>query len=192
MAAIDRKLNLVVPVDSIHGALYVHSTPISRPVFEKYYSVIAKTFSTLYGGGYGVYAGPRVAALILRETAQSMGVWEGTAGVESGLVGEIKRLSLVLVPAASGWTYLPWDDAIREGKLSEEDAAEVFNALTFFTVASSMHTRRDLPGILSGASKLWGGLTTPLLYTEYAASLPKPTEAANTGAKVLTPSSLPS
>ena len=66
MVSIDKRLNLVVPIDRDDGTiLYVHSTPLPRPVFERYVRVIAKTFAEIVTGGYSAAAGPRIAALLL-------------------------------------------------------------------------------------------------------------------------------
>jgi len=193
MAGIDRKLNLVIPVDNSDGSVtYVHSTPISREVFERYFKIIARTFAEIYSGGYTVYAGPRVAALLLKSTAMDLGVWDGPTGVERGLMAEIRRLTNVVLPAPQGgWVTMPFVEAIKAGQINDDDVAEVDNALAFFTVACAMHKKSDLMGILSGASKLWGGSTTSFNCTEFAASLTTSTEVGNTG-ETQTTSSLPS
>ena len=133
MAGIDRKLNLVIPVDNSDGSVtYVHSTPISREVFERYFKIIARTFAEIYSGGYTVYSGPRVAALLLKSTAMDLGVWDGPTGVERGLMDEIRRLTNVVLPAPQGgWVTMPFVEAIKAGQINEDDVAEVDNALAF-------------------------------------------------------------
>ena len=60
---INRKLNLVIPIERADGSqIFTHSTPISAEVFDKYFLVIAKTFSAIYSEGLGPLGGPRVAA----------------------------------------------------------------------------------------------------------------------------------
>ena len=194
---VDRKLNLVVPIERNNGTtIYVHSMPISREVFERYHLEIAKTFSAIYQEGLGFVAGPRVAAMLLRRVSEDLKSWDDNpeakiVGVANGLMAEVRRLSCVLVPGANGWEMVPLQEALDRKAIDEDDAAEVENALVYFTVASSMHKRTELKGVLAGASKLWGGHVTSLNCSEYSASLPTSTAAGNTGEKAK-PSSPPS
>ena len=189
---IDKRLNLVIPVEDGGSALYVHSTPIPRAVFKRYSKIIARTFNEIYGGGYGVIAGPRIAADLLESAARASNEWDGPTGVERGLLGEVYRLTNVAVPGAfGGWDVVPYQIAVSTGQISEDDADEVNNALVFFTVASSMHKKTDLPDIIHASSRLWGGLSTSLNVTGYADSLKMLTAPESSGEKVIT-SSLPS
>jgi len=130
---IDKRLNLVIPVEDGGSALYVHSTPIPRAVFKRYSKIIARTFNEIYGGGYGVIAGPRIAADLLESAARASNEWDGPTGVERGLLGEVYRLTNVAVPGASGgWDVVPYQIAVSTGQISEDDADEVNNALVFF------------------------------------------------------------
>ena len=96
---IDRRLNLVIPIDGAAGRFYLHSMPVSRVVFEQYFLVLAKTFSAIYGEGLSALSGPRVAAMMLKRIAQRDGSWEGQDGVEGerlsrfggGVVGAVPR-----------------------------------------------------------------------------------------------------
>lgn len=195
---IDKRLNLVVPilgepkvtkdergedVESDNVVAYVHSTPISREVFESFHMVLAKTFSRLYTEGLNWRIGPRVAAMTLKSVAVAEGSWEGPDGVEAGLVNEIKRLTNVAVPGASGWTTIPYTEATTKGIISPEDAGEVENAIAFFIVASAIHHRSEVKPIVTQAAKLWGGLITLSNSTEFAASLPTSIAGGNSGAR---------
>ena len=182
MIKLDKRLNLVVPVDQGDKVVYVHSMPIRREVFERYFLVIARTFSTIVQLGLGEVAGPRVAALTLRKVAQEHGAWEGEDGVERGLVAEIRRLTSVLTPTAEGWLPLPYQEVVDKRLMSEDDLAEVDNALAFFTVYSAMHRRATLLETLDGAARMWGALVTSSSATEYAASLRTSSGAESTGA----------
>lgn len=200
---INRKLNLVIPVDTGNGTIYVHSTPISRDIFEKYFLVLSKTFAQIYQQGLNIQAGPRVAALLLKKIAVDSGEWDGPDGVQNGLVEEIKRLTNVVVsvgdwgenkdgqPAPKGWQTMPYVAAVQRALLDEDDIAEVENALCFFTCASHLNTRMQLPIILGLIASLWGALNTPLNSTEYSNSLPTLIETANFG-ETARPSSVPS
>jgi hypothetical protein len=182
---INRRLNLVVPVHYDSEVLHVHHVPISRQVFERYFLVISKTFAKIYTEGLGLAAGPRVAMLLLRATAEEMGVLDGPTGVEMGLIAEIKRLTHVIAAnlETGGWQQIPYPIAIARQMIDEDDAAELENALAFFTVASSGHRREDRDGILTGASKLWGGETSLLDCTEFLNSLPTSTPIENSTPK---------
>lgn len=190
MVEIDRKLNLVVPVDRGDIKLFVHAAPLSASVFEAYYMVISEAFTVIYSKGLSVYAAPRIAALVLRDIARASGAWEGPEGVENGLVAEMHRLSNVLMPVdGKGWQTMPYADAVARQMLSKEEQGEVEGAIVFFMVASAMHRRAELTAAL-GAMSLWAARLTSLNATEYAASLRTSTPADSSGAKA-TASSMP-
>jgi hypothetical protein len=190
--SLNRKLNLVIPVDIREGiTAYVHSTPISREVFESYYQVIARAFNGIWQGGLGTLAGPRVAMMEIRRIATEMGLWDGPNGVNNGLVGEIRRLTNVVRPAHKGWETVPFEDAVRSKYFDDDDVSEIENALCFFIVASAMHRRSELGPILEIVSKLWGAQTVSSNCTEYRDSLPISIETVNTGER-RRPLSIPS
>lgn len=199
---INRKLNLVIPIlgdpivtkdeegkdvekDNIVG--YVHAAPISEETFDTHFLVIAKTFGAIYGEGLGYAVGPRIAGKLLRTIAQNMGVWTGPNGVEAGLLRDVFQRSNYV--AANG-EVIPFEEAVAKSILEKDDVSEVSNSLAFFTVASAMHTPTDLPGVLAGAARFWGGRTTLLNSTEFAASLRTSTADGNTGATPGSTSSL--
>ncbi len=189
---LNRRLNLVIPVETTPGVtVYVHSTPISAETFEAYFDVIAKTFTEIYAGGYNYVSGPRIAKLLLKKVATTMGVWDGPRGVNAGLIGEIRRLANVVAPSGRGWAATPLEDALAQKVLSDEDASEVENAICYFTVASAMHKRAELRPILESAINVWGGRLESLNSTELSDSLSRSTPPESTGAKA-TPSSIPS
>jgi hypothetical protein len=178
---IDKKLNLVMPVE----AGEIHSTPISYAVFEKYFLPISRAFARVYGEGLGTLAGPRVAYLMLKQVAMEDNMWEGSEGVENGLMNEIYRLSNLVRPSKTqpGWECYPLYEAMHQGLLDDEERAEVNNALVFFTLVSSMHKKTELPVVLRTMTKFWGGQTTSLDSTAYAASLLISTQKESTGEK---------
>jgi hypothetical protein len=176
---INKKLNLVIPIERGDGTtVYAYSIPISKGVFERYYMVFAKAFSVIYGGGLGIMTGPRVAAMILKDAAKDLGVWDGPEGAEHGLMSEIHRLTYVVALTERGWETIPFQEAVAKKLIDDEDVGEVDNAVSFFTLASHMHRKKDKIGIMEGASKLWGGHLESLGYTEFCASLPTSTEPA--------------
>jgi hypothetical protein len=188
---INQKLNFLIPIDRDDGTLYVHCAPLHREVFERYFMVLSQTFTAIYGQGISLISGPRVAALLLRQIATANGEWDGPEGVEAGLMGEIRRLSNMIINTPQGWQTVPLYDALKEGRLDEDEAAEVEGVMTFFIVASAMHKRSELPAILAFAGKTWGALTSSLNSTDFAASLPTLTPDAVTAAKA-TASLIPS
>src|SRR3954465_11092498 len=92
---IDKRLNLVIPIETSIGTVFVHSCPIRREIFEKYFLIISKTFAAIYSEGLNVIAGPRVALMMLKQIAINANAWEGNDGVESGLLNEIRRITNV-------------------------------------------------------------------------------------------------
>ena len=180
---IDKKLNIVIPVERNDGTtIYVHTTPLDYEVFEQYFIVLGKAFSSIFAEGLSVIGGPRVAALMLKKVAIDMGVWDGDGGVQQGLMAEIQRLSNVVAPGPGGWQTLPLYNAQKEGLLTAEEMREVEGQAVFFILTSALNKPKQIPVIMQGVSRLWGAQTTLSNSTEFAASLKTSTEAANTGA----------
>jgi hypothetical protein len=185
---IDRRLNLVIPLrrEDAGITIYVHSMPISRTVFEENFLLISRAFSMMHAAGLGQFAGPRVAAMIIKRVATELGVWEGDGGVGNTLMNEIHRLTNVIVPIeGQGWQTRPLEDAVRQGLLSEDEQSEVDNAICFFTLASVMHLRRQVAGILALGADLWETSTTLLNVTEYKNSLPTTKPEDNSGENLI-------
>lgn len=186
--AIDRNLNFVIPIyDGENIMAWVHSTPVGREVFETYFRVLGRTFSAIHGDdadSLGATAGPRMAYLLLRDEAKKMDQWDGEAGVERGLINEIKRLTNVALPGEKGWETMPYDDAVRNGKIGADDTAEVNNALVFFTVGWWVYPKSRRIQALTGAARMWGGHSTSSNVTAFAAGLQTSTEAENTASPV--------
>ena len=183
---LNRKLNLVIPVETQPGVtVYVHSTPLSREVFETYYRVIAKAFTDMYAGGFNYVSGPRIAKMLLKQAAEEFNQWNGPKGVNAGLIGEIHRITNVLTPGPKGWAMLPFEDALNKGLFDEDDVSEVENAICFFILVSAMHKKKDLKPILETPISIWGAQLEYLSCTEFSASLPTSTSAVNTGEKAI-------
>lgn len=182
---VNRKLNLVIELHRDHGQIvYVHSTPIARQVFESFFMVIAKTFSSIYTGGIGIASGPAIAAMLLKKNAQDIGGEGYLAEVNAGLIEEVHRLTSVVVLGENGWENIPFAEACKKQLIDDDERGEVENALAFFTVASCMHRKEHLPGVLGTACELWGARVVSSNCTEFATSLPTSTSKENTGAKV--------
>lgn len=175
---LDQKLNLIVPVEQEGSTIYVHATPISREVFERHFLVLSKTFAEIYSSGLGITAGPRVAALLLKKVSTEAGLWDGSNGVEANLMAEIRRLANVV----KGNDLIPYQQAVTQKIIDADDAAEVDNALTFFTLAYAMHTKRERRAVIEGAAALWGAQTTSLDCTGFRDSLRTSTATASSPA----------
>ena len=179
---IDRKLNLVIPIETEIDKVFIHSVPISRAVFELYYLVIAKTFSQIFSQGLGAIAGPRIAFLMLKQTATDMGLW---ADVEKGLINEIIRLTNVLMVGEKGWETVPLNTAIARDMIDPDVLADIEGELVFFTCVSVMNKKNQVTGIMETVGGLWGSEITASNCTEYLASLQISMPDGNTGAKVI-------
>jgi len=178
---VNRKLNLVLSVETEdHGEVHVHSTPISRETFEDNFLVISRAFTQVYTNGLGPVTGPRVAALLLRQEAEKMEIWERT---RQSLMSEIYRLTNVIIAGDNGWETMPFDIARKRGLLDDAAASEVENCIVYFTCASSIHLKEELKVALEGLRTLWGAQTTSLNVTEYMNSLPISTQEENIGEK---------
>ena len=194
MAAINRQLNLVIPLEREDGTtIYVHSTPIRFETFEFYHLVLAKTWSSFVHNSLDPRAAPSVAALMLKETAkttardQSLNWWDGLDGVggDGGLLAEISRLTNVIIPSKDrGWTTMPLTDAIRQSTIDAEEKSEVMNLITFFTVGSSTPPKALRKVMVEGMVSIYGLLTTSLNSTEFATSLLTSNQGGNTGENI--------
>ena len=180
---IDRKLNLVVPVDGSAGRFYLHSMPISQVVFEQYFMSISQAFSAIYGAGLNVVSGPRVAAMMLRRVAMRDGTWDGQEGVENGLIREIRRLTNVAMPApGGGWRMLPYQELVDSKGIDDEDAATAENLIVFFILVSAMQLPAMRVNTLTAMGDLWVTSTTSSNITEFINSLPTSTPGGSSGA----------
>jgi hypothetical protein len=189
---LNRKLNLVFDIEREDGTkLYIHAMPISREVFETFFLVISKAFAAIYSEGLQVLAGPRVAALVLKQVATDAGQWDGPTGVRTGLMNEIRRLANVVMLTDQGWATLPLQSAIDRDLLDEDELAEAEGVITFFICASAMHRRSELGQILTSMTGLWGAQLTSLNCTEFATSLPTSTATASS-TPLMQASSVPS
>ena len=180
---IDRRLNLVIPHEQADGSIcYIHSMPITTETFNQHFEVLAQTWSQITTD-YGAASGPRIAAMLLRKIAGERGAMEGPLGVNRGLLAEIRRLTMVIMPRGSNSASLMLDEAIQQGVLSAEDADIVENALVFFTCVSCMVSGKRRIVWLETMCSLWDAQTSSLNSTDFATSLPMSIETDNSGEK---------
>jgi hypothetical protein len=181
VVSINKKLNLVVPLDTDTGKVWVHSVPLSKEVFEANYLVLTKTLSAIYMAGLGPAMAPRVAAMMLRDTAKEMEIEES---VQSSLFMEIYRLTNVLLPnPAGGWQTVPFHEVKMKRLIDEESLAEAENAIIYFIVASAVHIKKELPMAYQGLKQIWNAQITPSNVTVFSNSLGTSTGEENTGEK---------
>lgn len=185
---VDRKtLHLIIPLERDGGVkVYVHSTPIDRAAFDRYFMVIATTYGSITSGPLKGYAN-RVAMRALRQTAEDLDMGDEFVG---GLVEEIRRLTNVTAPTKDGWVTLPLSQAISANLLDEEEADEVENNIAFFTCFWHMTRKAERGKILDGLARAWGVQISSLDSTEHASSLRTSIEAELSGPKAA-PSSTP-
>jgi hypothetical protein len=185
---LDKKINLVFPITHGDKLLYVHAMPIRRETFEQYFLVISKTFAAIYKDNLQLFAGARVCALMMREVAKDTlrsdgrTWWEGSDGVEAGLLGEIRRLAnVVCTDDVGNWITMPYDDAVRHRILDEDDIQEVEGTLAFFTVNYAIHKREVGRAILTSSGELWGWQIISSDLQEFKTSLTTSTREELTG-----------
>lgn len=170
-AKLNRRLHLVIPIEQEGRTVYAHSAPITAEQFAGSYLLMAKAFARIYKEDLGVLAGPRVAAMLLREVAVSL----GRDDEGERLLQDVRRLTNVIGPTDQGWVPLPLDDALKSGAIDKEDAGEVENAAAFFTLAWHMHKRSEREEVLASAAEIWSAQLTSSDCTAYLASLPTST-----------------
>lgn len=179
---ISRNLNLVIPIYQGNLKLYAHHTPIDAEHFDRFFDVIGKTFAKIMGGGFGITAGPAIAAKMLRKVAEEEEVWDSTdpnaVTVRRGLMAEIRRLTNIVMPAENGgWELVPFDHCISVKSIDEDDVSEIENAIVFFSVNWHMHARQLRRIALEGAAELRLGQVTSSNAMEFRDSLPTSTPA---------------
>lgn len=185
---IDDRLYLVLPVDRADGTtVWIHAQAISREVFEQYWLLLSKTWSGLLTETLLPYGGPRVINLMMKQVATSMRIWEGPNSAQA-LLAEIRRLAMVLVAGQP----VPLEQALSQGTITEDDAIDVGNALSFFTLASHLASKSERRALLNGLLSVWGARIESLDCMAFNASLQTLIATANSGETPPTPSLQPS
>jgi hypothetical protein len=179
---IDRKLNLALPITLDNGSTaYVHSMPVSMQVYEAHYGIFARAWTEMHQLGF--FAGPQVAALIVRKAAETVEGWVEAEG-DHPLIAEVRRLTSLVYPSPQGWATLPLEDAVKQKLIDEDTLQEVMSAICFFTVASRMTQTKVRGEFLTRTVALWDGQLPSLNCTAFASSLPTSTEPATTSPPV--------
>lgn len=189
---IDRRLYIVIPIyesgEDSPVLAYVHSMPLAEEVVDRYFMTLGRTYTTIFSSGLGLAAGPAHAMRVLRATAEANGEWfddpkAGKTGVQTGVVEEVRRLTMVAALHDGKWEQLPLAVAVDRGVLTAEDLREVENAIVFFIVSYATLDRKQRGPVLSGAAALWGAQISSLSFTEWVSSLKTSTATGNSGEK---------
>lgn len=169
-----------------NGLVYIHSTSISRSVFEQFYLELGKVFSQCFDSvnqAHLALSAPQLAYPALKSIAQKAGNWDGAGGVKFGLVNEIIRLTNVLVSGEKGWESIPFDIAVKREVINEDEEAEALSSLVFFTAISKV-APKDLKNSfleMAGALRNWDLTSSDSM--EFMSGLPILTKKESTGKK---------
>ena len=169
-----------------NGLVYVHSSSISRSVFEQFYLEIGKVFSQCFDSvnqAHLALSAPQLAYPALKSISMKAGNWDGAGGVKFGLVNEIVRLTSVLVSGENGWESLPLDIAVKRNVINEDEEAEILSSLVFFTAISKVAPKDLKNSFLEMAGALRNWELTSSDSTEYLNGLPILTKKEPTGKK---------
>jgi len=181
---INRKLNIVLPVDIGEGEkIFVHSTPISRDVFENYYSQLGAVFTKCFDAinqAHLALTAPQLAYPALKKISLDSGTWDS---VQKGLINEIIRLSNVIMATEKGWESVPLDLVIKREMLDEDTVAEVLSSLVFFTSIWRTAPKELRISFLEMAGSLRNWEFISLDSSEYLNGLPTLTIKENIGKK---------
>jgi hypothetical protein len=180
---IDRNLNISFPIETEKGIIYVHSVPISREVFEQFYSELGQVFSQCFNSvnqAHLALSAPQLAYPALKSIAKKAGNWDE---VEKGLVNEIIRLTNVAFAGENGWDTLPLDTAVKRDVLDEDSQAEVLSTLVFFCAISKVAPKEMKKSFLEMAGSLRSWQLTSSNFTQFITGLPTLTTKGSTGKK---------
>lgn len=176
-----------------HGTARVYSMPVSRETFEDYFSELGSVFTECMGNDHAkrvVIVGPRIAYAALKRAARAAGTWEtpnqpnAMTGVKDGLINELIRLTSVsLASEGHGWETLPLSTAVARGLVDDDTQAEILSSLVFFCAVSKAAPRSLAESLLPLMISSWGWWLGLSSNTEWIASLPTSTPAANTTKK---------
>ena len=184
---IDRNLSLVMQVQTEkNGTVHIHSTSISRSVFEQFYLELGKVFSQCFDSinqAHLALSAPQLAYPALKSISTKAGNWDGAGGVKFGLVNEIIRLTNVMVSTEKGWESMPFDIAVKSEILNEDEEAEAISSLIFFTAISKVAPKDLKNSFLEMAGALRNWELTFSECTEYMSGLPTLTKKESTGKK---------
>ena len=182
---INRRLNLTIPITDENPdakkrriIAWVHSMPVTSETLDTFCLELGKVYGAITAEGLHHFAGPQIAAKLLKRVAQQLKTWEE---VDKGLIGEIRRMTNILVIGKQGWEPLTYDLAMERKVLTSEDVSVVENLLVFFTVVCANIPRLDRAEYLDWALSRWSARIESFSLMEFQRSLPTLTPVENTG-----------
>jgi len=185
---INKNLNLVVQIQTAdYGTVHIHSTAVSREIFEQFYLELGKVFSQCFESdnpSHVALSAPRLAYPALKSISTQSNTWDGPSGVKFGLINEIIRLTNVIFCGEKGWETVPLEVATKRGIIDEDEEAEVMSSLVFFTAISKVAPRDFRISFLEMAGNLRHWVVTSLDCMAYQTGLPTLTKTDVTGKKV--------
>jgi hypothetical protein len=163
-------LNLAIPFGN---GMTAYHTSVSRAIYEANYAALHAALAAMgrKGAHYLKASGPNIANLVLKDEGKRDAAERGEEDRTPALLGEIKRLTNVLVPGAAGYDLLPVDAAISMGKLDEEDWGELEAQIVFFTCLVQTARKSDRTMVAASVASIVDGSTTSSAPMVYAASL---------------------
>ena len=170
-----------------YGTVHIHSTAVSREIFEQFYLELGKVFSQCFESdnpSHVALSAPRLAYPALKSISTQSNTWDGPSGVKFGLINEIIRLTNVIFCGEKGWETVPLEVATKRGIIDEDEEAEVMSSLVFFTAISKVAPRDFKVSFLELAGNLRNWVVTSLDSTAYQAGLPISTTTDVIGKKM--------
>ena len=170
--AITGEFNLAIPVlENDTHVLWIHSRPVSKDIFKKYYLPLSKAFSQLHAEGINVLAGPKVATYLLEDIGDQLG--QGTL-IREGFINEIRRITTCCIFTGTKWETIPLEVAAKKNKLADDIIEEAVAAAIFFTLNWHGLPRQARQMMIKMAADLHNWQLTSLPATAWADSLPIP------------------
>jgi hypothetical protein len=166
--------------------LWAWHDPISQDVFRANYRVISAAYEEIWGdkqdeGRRAATIGLRTADLILLQAAKDDAEKRGGEDTGPALLAQLRLLTFILAPGPSGaFEFLPVDQAIKRGLVTDDEWHDVECALVFFTAISQIQRRAIKPIMSAAAALTLKGSMTPLALMEFATSLGTSTPAETT------------
>jgi hypothetical protein len=181
MSRLNESLNLVLPLfratDDKDPYAYIHSQPIGTSVFDAHFRLLIRTYEMMIGDGVRAFLS---ALRYLKLSAQGMAEPpEPPETLYMPLLNEIERLSFAVVASKTGWETIPLQQAVSQKLLEPGDEIEAMNSSVFFTAVWHVAPKNKRLGTLEYGMNLWGSHTSPSPLTEWIASLPTSTPAAD-------------
>lgn len=167
--------SLCLPITAGDNVLWIHSIPVSKDVYKRFFLILAKAFSVMHAESVNSIVGPRIATYLLEDVAEKAGQLET---VRNGFIAEIRRITTVCALTDQGWQQFPIDIAEKRKMIDEEVSQEAISAAIFFTLnwhGMPKNYREPMIAATAGMHE-WQVLRSSLM--EFLNSLPTSMQAA--------------